>query len=115
VIVNGTTNALITLSSPAHAGDVIVIYCNGLGAVNPPVASGAPAPSVEPLARTVNPLTLTTGSVNATVNFAGLAPGSPDLYQVDAVVPSGVTPGDQVSMVLTIAVQTSPTVNMAVR
>jgi len=37
VIVNGLNNALITPANPAHVGDVVVLYCNGLGAVNPPV------------------------------------------------------------------------------
>jgi uncharacterized protein (TIGR03437 family) len=63
----------------------------------------------------VNPLTVTIGGVAAVVNFAGLSPGYPDLYQVNAVVPAGVTPGDQVPVVLNIAGQTSPTVTMAVR
>src|SRR5438477_9866747 len=53
VIVNGTTNALITTSNPAAVGDVVVIYCNGLGAVNPAVSSGTPAPLNGPLSRTV--------------------------------------------------------------
>jgi uncharacterized protein (TIGR03437 family) len=49
------------------------------------------------------------------VNFAGLAPGYPDLYQVNAVVPSGVQPGPAVQVVLNVAGQTSPTVTMVVQ
>ncbi len=115
VIVNGITNALITAANPARAGDVVVIYCNGLGEVAPPVPSGAPAPSAEPLARTVNPLTVTIGGINAVVNYSGLAPGYPDLYQVNAVVPTGVAAGSAVPVVLNIAGQTSPAVTMTVQ
>jgi uncharacterized protein (TIGR03437 family) len=114
VIANGITNTLITPANPARVGDVVVIYCNGLGAVNPPVASGTPAPAGGPLSRTVNPLNVTIGGIPAKVTFSGLVPGYPDLYQVNAEVP-GVTPGDQVPVVLNIAGQTSPPVTMAVR
>jgi uncharacterized protein (TIGR03437 family) len=105
VIVSGNTNALITPANPAKAGDVAVMYCNGLGAV---VADG-------PLFKTANRLTVTIGGVEATVQFAGLAPGYPDLYQVNAVVPPGVQAGSAVPVVLNIAGQTSPPVTMAVR
>ena len=105
VIVNGSTNALITLANPAKAGDVVVMYCNGLGAVT----AGA---SVSP---TVNPLKVTMGGIDATVQYAGLAPGYADLYQVNVVVPAGVQPGSAVPVVLNIAGQTSPAVTMAVR
>jgi len=45
-----------------------------------------------------------------------LAPGYPDLYQVNAVVPLGVQPGDSVPVVLTLAGQSSPAaVTMAVQ
>jgi len=48
---------------------VIVLYCSGLGAVNPPVVAGAQAPS-SPLSNTVNPVTVTIGGIQAQVEFA---------------------------------------------
>jgi uncharacterized protein (TIGR03437 family) len=114
VIVNGTTNTLITASNPAKAGDVVVIYCNGLGAVNPPVPTGSPAPSAEPLARTVNTVTVTIGGKPATVQFAGLTPGYPDLYQINAVVPAGVASGNA-TVIVGVAGQTSPPTTLALR
>jgi uncharacterized protein (TIGR03437 family) len=114
VIVNGSTNKLIDASNPAAVGDVVVIYCNGLGAVNPSVQSGTPAPLTGPLSRTVNPLTVTIGGIDAQVNFAGLVPGYPDLYQANVMVPKGVA-GPAVPVVLTIAGQISPPVAIAVR
>ena len=38
VILDPRTNALITSANPAKAGDTVVIYCNGLGAVSPQIA-----------------------------------------------------------------------------
>ena len=108
VIVDANTNMEVKAGSPAHIGDTLVIYCNGLGATNPAVPTGTPAPSIEPLARTASTTTVTIGNVNAVVEYAGLAPGFPDLYQVNAVVPLGVTPGSAVPIVLTVAGQSSP-------
>ena len=109
-------NAEVTPSNPAHVGDTLTIYCNGLGATNPPVPTGTPAPSTEPLARTASTTTVTIGNVNAIVQYAGLAPGYPDLYQVNVVVPLGVVPGSAVPIVLTVASQSSPsTVTIAVQ
>jgi uncharacterized protein (TIGR03437 family) len=115
VIVNGSTNTLITPATPAHPGDTVVIYCNGLGAVDPTVPSGTAAPLEGPLSQTVNPLNVTIGGVPAQVKFSGLSPGFPDLYQVNVTVPAGVIPGNEVPVVLTTAGQTSPPVTMAVR
>jgi uncharacterized protein (TIGR03437 family) len=67
------------------------------------------------LSQTVNPVTVTIGSVTSIMNFAGLSPGYPDLYQINAVVPAGVTPGDQVPVAVSIAGQTSPIVTMSVQ
>ena len=109
----GQTNFLATPGSPATAGDVLVIYSAGLGPVNPAVADGVGAPSSPP-ATTTNQPTVTVGGVPAVVQFSGLAPGFVGLYQVNAVVPNGVTPGNQVPVVISIAGQTSPAVTIAV-
>ena len=110
VIVDFNTGKEVTPDHPANIGDTLTIYCNGLGAVNPPVATGMLAPSVEPFARTATPVTVTIGNVNAQVEFAGLAPGFPDLYQVNAIVPLGVQPGSATPIVVSVANQSSPPV-----
>jgi uncharacterized protein (TIGR03437 family) len=113
IIVN-VANALANSSNPVHAGDVIVIYCTGLGEVSPPVPAGTATP-VTQLSNTVNPVTLTIGGVSAQVAFAGLTPGSTGLYQVNATVPAGVASGDSVPVVLTAARQSSAPVVISVR
>jgi uncharacterized protein (TIGR03437 family) len=115
VIVDSNTGSEITSASPASVGDVIVIYCNGLGSVNPAIATGTAAPLSGPPSQTVNPVTMTIGGVNAAVQFAGLVPGYPDLYQVNAVVPVGITTGSSVAVVLSVAGQSSPAVTIAVQ
>ncbi len=100
--------------NPAAIGAVVQLFCAGLGEVNPPVEAGAAAPS-SPLARTVDEVTVTIGGVSAQVDFSGLAPNFAGLYQVNAVVPAGVTPGNDVPVVLSVAGQSSPTVTIAVQ
>ncbi len=94
--------------TPAAIGDVVVIYCTGLGAVTPAVDAGQGAPSTPPLSTVVNPVTVTIGGKNAQILFAGLTPGAPGVYQINAVVPSGVQPGDAVPVIINSAGQFSP-------
>jgi len=104
---------LNTPSAPAGAGDVLAIYCTGLGAVAPPVPAGSAAP-LSTLSYTVNPVTLTIGGVSAQVLFAGLAPGFAGLYQVNAIVPQGVTPGPAVPVIVSESGASSPAVTVAI-
>ena len=103
---------IVTPAAPVKAGDAIVIYGTGLGAVSPEVASGDPAPA-SPLARTAEDVTVTIGGRPASVLFAGLTPGFTSLYQVNAVVPAGV-PAGEADLVVSIAGQASPVVTLAV-
>jgi len=98
---------LVTTANPAHAGDVLVIYCAGLGATNQNVPDAGPSPT-SPLAQTKDPVTVSIGGQSAPVQFAGLAPGFVGLYQINAVVPAGVPTGSAVGMTLTVAGQTGP-------
>jgi len=105
---------LVSSASPATAGDVLVIYCAGLGPTDPPVPDGVASPSF-PLAQTKSPVTVTIGGQNAGVQFAGLAPGFVGLYQVNAVVPAGIAAGESVPLVLSVAGQSGPPASLAVR
>ena len=100
--------------TPALRNEVIVIYATGLGSVTPAVRMGEPAP-MSPLSRTANAVTATIGGRPAQVQFAGLTPGFMGLYQINAVVPAGVTPGEEVPVIVTVAGQPSPPVTIAVR
>jgi len=106
---------LVDGGNPAQAGDVVSIYCTGLGAVNPAVATGQPAPGPPGLANVTTPLTVTIGGVNATVNAAYMEPGTSGAYEVDVVVPSGVTPGGQVPVQIFMLTLPSQQVTMGVR
>ena len=83
-------NSIVTPGNPAPPGSVVQLFLNGLGPVDHTPADGGPAPS-SPLAQTTTQPTITVGGKNATVKFSGLAPNYASLYQVNFVVPQGVT------------------------
>jgi uncharacterized protein (TIGR03437 family) len=89
--------SLVTSENPAVAGETLLLYVTGLGAVSPQVADGAAAPSRPPA--TVNEtvfidiLDSTFDDFQATVWFAGMAAGLAGLYQINFIVPSGLATG----------------------
>ena len=78
---------LVDASHPATPGETLIMYLGGMGATNPAVPTDGIAPSVEPLARLVTPVTVTVGGETATLAYAGLTPGGIGLYQIDFTVP----------------------------
>jgi uncharacterized protein (TIGR03437 family) len=100
-------------NSPVGPGYVITLYCSGLGAVDPAVAAGSPAPA-SPLSHTVNPVTVKIGQTQAQVLFAGLVPVYAQLYQVNVQIPSGLSSGDA-TLTLSVSGQQSAPVTIAVQ
>lgn len=92
-IQHGLTYQVVSDSSPATAGEIISIYCTGLGLVNPPAQTGAAPPN--PPSQTVIPVQVSIAGVMATVSYQGIAPGFPGLYQVNAQIPAGTPSGAQ--------------------
>ena len=109
------SGAFVDSKAPAAAGDVVVVYCNGLGATNPSVTSGNAAPGAEPLARAVVVPSATVGGQPAPIQFAGLVPGFVGLYQVNVQIPAGVSAGPAIQLVLTQNGVASNTVTLAIR
>ncbi len=108
------TQYLVGSSTPTTAGDALVIYCAGLGNVNQPVDAGSVSPG-SPLAMARNTVTVTIEGISAQVLYAGLAPGFAGLYQVNVIVPSGVTTNASAPLVITAAGQSSPPAPIAVQ
>jgi uncharacterized protein (TIGR03437 family) len=105
---------VVTPSAPATAEDALAIYCAGLGAVNPPVPAGAAAP-LSSLTKATNPVTVTIGGQPAQVLFAGLTPGFSGLYQINVVVPAGLSASSSVPVVVTAAGVTGTPVTLAIQ
>lgn len=87
----------LTLNSadaPAAPGQYVTVYLTGQGAVDPAVATGAPAPS-DTLSLPVAGVAAWVDGQPAQVVFAGLAPGFVGLLQMNILVPD-VPPGERV-------------------
>jgi uncharacterized protein (TIGR03437 family) len=89
IIIKFSNGQLVSAQNPARANDVLVIFTTSLGLTNPPVATGVAAIAAEAVVLA----SVTIGGVPATVSYAGLTPSLVGLYQVNVIVPPGVTPG----------------------
>jgi uncharacterized protein (TIGR03437 family) len=105
--------SLISAASPAAPGETIIVFCTGLGAVSPAIATGAAASSTT-LSSTVATFTASIAGQPAPVIFAGLAPGFVALGQVNLTVPAGAPSGLQ-DLVLSSGGTNSNTVKIRVK
>jgi uncharacterized protein (TIGR03437 family) len=100
-------------SRPALKGQVISIFCTGLGAVSDQPPTGVSA-SASPLSTTLSIPKVTIAGEIAPVQFSGLAPGLVGVYQVNVLVPAGRFGGSGLSVVVEMGGFTSNTVTIAV-
>jgi len=95
---------VITPDTPAHAGDTVILYATGLGAVTPATASGELTPYASAIVEdSWATLTVTIGGTTldpSAILYAGLTPGSAGLYQINVILPPhpGTNPVVQVSI-----------------
>ena len=101
-----------TPSSPAQAGDELILYFSGLGPVGQ-FSAGEVAPLTSTY-ETQNPVTVTIGGVPVTPDFAGLAPTFIGLYQINVRVPANVPTGMAVPITVQVLNLVSPTVTISV-
>ena len=108
------------LSRPARAGEALVIYAIGLGPTSPPAATGAAAPSVEPLARVAGNTSVTFGGgftgtgITVAPLFVGLTPGFVGLYQINVLVPPDAPKGPAVGLSVKVDNATGNIVRIAI-
>jgi uncharacterized protein (TIGR03437 family) len=112
--INNKTGAVNAAASPAKTGDYIQLYITGVGQTNPAGTDGAL--NAEPLPLPIAAVTVTIGGKNATVNFAGGAPGLvAGVIQVNAQIPAGITTGSAVPISVQVGTSNSqPGVTIAV-
>ncbi|MGA2135157.1 MAG: hypothetical protein ABSH50_22965 [Bryobacteraceae bacterium] len=100
-ILNAADETVNSAAHPAAPGDYVSIFGTGAGVTNPASLDGLLVGSSLPYV-TAN-VSVTIGGLPATVNYAGGAPGLVSgVFQINAQVPPGVTPGPSVPMVVQI-------------
>ncbi len=88
-------------SNPASKGSVISIFATGAGQTNPPSVDRQVTGTVLPAL--LMPVSVQIGGLDATVLYAGAAPALiAGVVQVNALVPSDVSSGPAVAVVLTV-------------
>ena len=102
--------ALVTPDYPAERDETIVLYATGLGPVRPAVGAGVPGSS-DPFSETIMPVSVSIGEVPYLVTWAGLAPDTVGIYQINVYVPGGHIEGDDLPVVVTVGGTSSTTTN----
>ncbi len=106
-------------SNPAARGSIVSVFMTGAGALKPSIPDGSIGPLTPPFPMPVAGIGVTIGSVDATVTFAGQAPGLiAGATQVNVQIPQNAPVGSaipitiyaagyasQVGQLITIAVQ----------
>lgn len=101
-------NSLVSPDSPAHAGEIIVVYATGLGKTIPNPATGE-IPQNAATIMALSALQVSLGGVvvdSGLIKYAGLTPASAGLYQINLELPGN--PGTDPELRITIAGQPSP-------
>ncbi|GEM_PF-2568067 len=89
----GPTSLYPGLTTPAHAGETIVVYANGFGPTLTPIVAGSATQGGTLATMPVVQI----GGLNANIAYAGLA--APGLYQFNVQIPSNAPVGDQTIVV----------------
>jgi endo-1,4-beta-xylanase len=85
---------LNSASNPARAGDIVLLFATGAGAITPAATDGALIADTS--TRPAATVSVQIGGKDATSLYAGGAPGLTNgLLQVNVVIPAGLSPGPQ--------------------
>jgi len=98
----------ITKDHPAHADETVVLYGTGLGDTEPAQVTGHISMVPAQMQRLSDLRVVVDGTSldGASINYAGVTPGSPGLYQVNVRLPKKVAVNPEIR--LTIGDQSSP-------
>jgi len=94
--------SVITPASPAHPGDIVVLYATGLGATVPPAVYGQLPTAAAALAPGANLQILLDGVAvdPSAIMYAGIAPENAGLYQINLTLPMSVGANPQIQLVM---------------
>lgn len=94
--------SLITKDHPAQAGEAVVVYATGLGKTDPLLPSGSFSRVTAPIRLLSELQVMIAGSAldASGVHYAGVTPGTPGLYQVNLVLPKGLTANPEIRLAI---------------
>ncbi len=94
--------SVVTPDAPAHPGEVVVVYCTGLGDTNPRQIDGAiPAQAARILLMNQLQILLDGQPVPPeNILYAGITPGYPGLYQINVTLPADLAQSPELRVAL---------------
>ena len=98
-IVHQSDGSVVGNADPAVAGETLVVYMTGLGAVNASLSFGEEAPANPPAATAISPQ-VTLGSMPVNVVYSELSPGFVGLYQVAVAMPATLPQGSSANLIV---------------
>jgi uncharacterized protein (TIGR03437 family) len=102
-------------SNPAAPGSIVTLFGTGEGVTTPALPDGALDIST-PYSTTQATVTVKFGDQTAKIQYAGAAPFLPTgVFQINATIPTGVTPGDLPITVSIAGISTTRTVTVSVQ
>jgi uncharacterized protein (TIGR03437 family) len=98
--------SVLTPSSPAKPGDIVVLYATGLGETTPPAIYGQLPTAAAPLVAGANLQVKLDGVAvdSSAIEYAGIAPGNAGLYQINVTLPMSTGANPQIQLVMGSAV-----------
>jgi uncharacterized protein (TIGR03437 family) len=107
--------SVVTAANPATRGSVVSFYAVGMGPVSPPLNTGEPGRTTDPLNRTTTQPRVFFDNLEGAVSYSGAAPGFAGLYQVNVQVPAGLSPASNIPVSMTIGGVASNRVSIPVQ
>ena len=93
---------VITKASPAHPGEMVVLYATGMGKTYPELQTGLIELTATQISL-LSELTVTLAGValdNRSIQYAGITPGTPGLYQLNLVLPKQLAPDPEIRVAI---------------
>jgi uncharacterized protein (TIGR03437 family) len=100
----------VTAQNPAKRNEVVTIHATGFGVLNPALGTGVPAGANLAQAQ----VTIAFGSANATIEYAGAAPGLVGVNQINARIPAGAPIANDVPIALNVGGRQANSVTVAI-
>jgi uncharacterized protein (TIGR03437 family) len=94
--------SVLTPSSPAKPGDIVVLYATGLGETTPPAVYGQLPTAAAPLVAGAKLSILLDGVAvpPSAIDYAGVAPGYAGLYQINLTLPKSTAANPEIRLQL---------------
>ncbi len=93
---------VLTPSSSAQPGDIVILWATGLGTVTPPALYGEIPTAAAPLVAGANLSILLNGAPvpAGAIDYAGVAPGFAGLYQINLTLPASTPANPEIRLSL---------------